>query len=671
VSPRLHRNEQSPRILRPAFVLLTNLLVAGCGTTSDTPERESLQAFGSCGDLERHIKDDATRRMNEQIDQFLRGVYPVDSTRGISPPTAAAAAPAATDYSTTNTQERGVDEPDIVKNDGSRLFVLHAGQLVILRAWPPEALSIESVTALNPPATDSWTDSVATDMLLDGNTLVVFSNNPVFYYLRQTAGTFAPGGGAPAQVRMSVFDVSRATPVKLYELSLAESYMTARRTGHLVRLVSASGLVGPELQYYPSGSVNWNDRGAVNAAYEALRKANRDKIRKSTLDDWLPRISETFPGAAPRDVTRECSAILAAGAPTSQGLTTVSTVDLAHLSGGAGQTTILSPADVVYASTRSLYVATVRYPWSSDSRANDEARTFIHKLDVSGASVDYEATGSVPGYVADQFSLDEEGAFLRVATTRQGTSNGTVTQAASSGVYVLHSTQGTLSVIGQVTGLAPGETLYAARFLGTRGYLVTFRRVDPLFTLDLLRPSDPRVAGELKVPGFSTYLHPLDDQHLLTIGREVSEDGRTQGGVMLEVFDVGDLKNPRLQHKLAVGTTRSGSSDAGYDHKAFNFFSSRNLLAIPYSDYTSSARGYSYRSSIEVFRVTPQDGIQPLGSVDHDGVAGSQTYPGWSPQVRRSVMMEDFVYSISSSGVKVNDTRAAMRTVATVPLPQP
>jgi len=223
-------------------------------------------------------------------------------------------------------------------------------------------------------------------------------------------------------------------------------------------------------------------------------------------------------------------------------------------------------------------------------------------------------------------------------------------------------------VAGELTGLAAGERIFSARFEGPRGYVVTFRQIDPLFTLDLSDPSRPRAVGELKVPGFSTYLHPMGEDHVLAIGREVVD--RTQGqafaGVALQVFDVSNFADPRLLHKHVLGTAGS-QSDALYDHKAFNFFAARALLGIPFSDW---APGRAFRSSLDVFRVTTAGGITPLGSVDHSDLVapGASSGYGWTPYVRRSVMIDDFVYSISSGGLKVS-TAGDFRSVAVVPFP--
>jgi hypothetical protein len=205
---------------------------------------------------------------------------------------------------------------------------------------------------------------------------------------------------------------------------------------------------------------------------------------------------------------------------------------------------------------------------------------------------------------------------------------------------------------------------------------VTYRVVDPLFTIDVSDPRQPRQVGELKVPGFSTYLHPIDPNHLLAIGRETAETangGVRVVGLALQVFDVSDFASPRLMHKRVFGTWGS-SSEAENDHKAFNYFPARGVLAIPFSDWSQS-RANGFQSSLELFRVSLAGGIVPAGSVDHRDLNRPAAYQGYpwpySPRVRRSIMMEDFVYSISMGGVKVSPVDGPGRTLVALPLPDP
>ncbi|UCE30719.1 MAG: beta-propeller domain-containing protein, partial [Burkholderiales bacterium] len=235
---------------------------------------------------------------------------------------------------------------------------------------------------------------------------------------------------------------------------------------------------------------------------------------------------------------------------------------------------------------------------------------------------------------------------------------------------------------GRTRDMAPGERVTGSRIVGDRGFVVTFRAIDPLFTLDLSDPSAPRVVAELKVPGFSTYLHPIEADHLLAIGTYVPEpqpgerpdpDARA---LQLAIFDVTNLAAPRQTHVELVGTAH-GWSDAQFEHKAFNWFAARQLLAIPFSDWNPApsdgadlAPWGGFTSELRVFAIDAVSGIEPRGAISMNDLYASQGEPAWdwywSPQVRRSVMADDFVYAISDAGIRVADVDELSVPVATV-----
>lgn len=294
--------------------------------------------------------------------------------------------------------------------------------------------------------------------------------------------------------------------------------------------------------------------------------------------------------------------------------------------------------------------------------------THLHKFDLlrDPANPTYVASGTVVGGVLNQFSLDEHNGRLRVATTDER-ANTDWESSRVNHVFILGQAGDLLEVVGSIENLAPGERIYSARFLGDKGYVVTFRQVDPLFALDLADPTNPQVLGELKIPGFSEYMHPLDDTHLLTIGQ--SEDRN----LALQIFDVTNPAQPVQAHVYSfTGADGYGYSEAQSNHKAFTYFASRKLLAFPFVSYASQGM----RSSLELFRIDVAEGIQPVGSIDHSPLFGPEEQSGYcggfyGVQVRRGVFMDDFVYSISYAGVMAHDTRDLATPIATLPLEAP
>jgi uncharacterized secreted protein with C-terminal beta-propeller domain len=242
-------------------------------------------------------------------------------------------------------------------------------------------------------------------------------------------------------------------------------------------------------------------------------------------------------------------------------------------------------------------------------------------------------------------------------------------------VSVLAERAGALRLIGQTEELSPGERITSVRFIGQRGFAVTFRQVDPLITIDLSDPEHPRKVGELIVPGFSTYIHPLDDRYLLTLGQYLPENGdRRARAIKLSIFDVADLSRPIEKFTQLVGTAW-GWSEAVYEHKAFNYFPDQKLLAIPFSDWNSTVNCGTYwcafASDLRVFQIDPTSGIQFKGAVEMRDLYESAREPSWSyywaPHVRRSVLADNVAYAISDAGIRVADVdslSSAIRTIA-------
>ncbi len=320
-----------------------------------------------------------------------------------------------------------------------------------------------------------------------------------------------------------------------------------------------------------------------------------------------------------------------------------------------------------------------------------QSNTHIHKFEfkTDAKFPNYVASGTVTGAVKDQFSMDDKDGYLRVATTENRqyvTVDGQYVQpdfntTENAGkpivrpnqvnhLFVLGQNGPWLDQAGDAGEIAPNETLQSVRFVDGRGYVVTFRRVDPLFVYDLQNPKAPTLLAALTIPGFSEYMHPLDQNHLLTIGRNATATGQTQG-LELKVFDVTNGANPIVQHKFTYSSAEYGNSEAEYDHKAFTYFDDKQLLAFPYYSYGSS----TMRSSLEIFKVDLATGFNKLGSIDHTPLLDKnpQGYCGgyFAPSVRRGVFLENVVYSVSYGGIVAKDANNLLGAGNQVALPSP
>ena len=340
---------------------------------------------------------------------------------------------------------------------------------------------------------------------------------------------------------------------------------------------------------------------------------------------------------------------------------TVLTIDMSRGLPAVDADALMTSADTVYASKDSLYVATQRFtpPPASPDQPPPRVTTAIHRFDTTSPSrTTYRASGEVPGYVLNQWSLSEYRGVLRVATTQDPEWwPGRPAAESESGVTTLAERGGALVPLGSVGGLGRGERIQGVRFVDDTGYVVTFRQTDPLYTVDLSDPAHPRVRGELKILGYSAYLHPLGPDLLLGVGQDATEEGRRLG-TQLSVFDVSDLSDSAARpaaaprRGLVVGrrvrpprVPLLGAAQAGGDPAA---------LRTP--SRCSSAR----------------PGSRSAATASPRSAASSTTGATGRREVERSVVVGDRLFTVSGLGVKANDLGTfADLARAEFPLPEP
>jgi len=276
-------------------------------------------------------------------------------------------------------------------------------------------------------------------------------------------------------------------------------------------------------------------------------------------------------------------------------------------------------------------------------RSMPQPRTEIYKFDLSQPGQPrYAASGAVDGWLLNQYSMSEWEGHLRVATTT-GDPWGAATRQSESTVYVLAQRGEALARVGSVGGLGAGEQIYSVRFVGPVGYVVTFRQTDPLYTLDLSDPTSPEVIGELKITGYSAYLHPLDAGRLLGIGQEADERGVVQG-TQVSLFDVSDLADPT---RLAQHHIRYGNSEAEFDPHAFLWWPAQRLLVVPLTVYDRE-RGDQPEAGTLLLRVGDAS-ISEVATISHPRT--EQDGYEYYPQIRRSLVVGDTLWTVSDAGL--------------------
>ncbi|HJU96422.1 MAG TPA: beta-propeller domain-containing protein, partial [Jiangellaceae bacterium] len=481
-------------------------------------------------------------------------------------------------YSTTNTHEIGVDEPDLVKTDGRRIVTVTGDTLHVIDA---ESRTLTGELELDDRHGDVW---YSEQMLLSGDHALVIGYGMVDV-ARSGVESFADVemSYVPEGTRLVLVDLS-GDPEIVGTMDLDGAFVDARQVGSTVRMIVRSG---PRIDWTYA---QWSPTETALHEAEALA-ANRQLLGRSTIEDWLPRFVATDDAGERSDgLLVECEDVSHPQEYLGTSMLTVVTLDLTGDLSPEGSVTVVADGQTVYGTGDSLYIAGYHggspMPFKLTAAGPlpvADPGTEIHKFDVSEpGSPQYVASGRVDGSLLNQYSLSEYDGHLRVATTTDPWTDGVPPDdggvaPSESGVSVLAQQGDRLVEVGSVGGLGKGERIYAVRFLGPVGYVVTFRQVDPLYTLDLTDPASPHVVGELKIPGYSAYLHPVDDDRLLGVGQNADEQGMTLGA-QVSLFDVCDPAEPS---RLDTYTLPGGWSDAEYDPHAFLYWPTDGLVVIP------------------------------------------------------------------------------------------
>ena len=463
---------------------------------------------------------------------------------------------AAGDHSTTNTQVEGVDEADIIKTDGRYIYMLSRDVVHIVKAGGTMELAAKvTLEEGNYPQ----------EMYVDGDRLVIIgsSHSGEVYPLARTGEAVADIGIWPNFKSLTfaqVYDISDMDNVRLFRsFEIEGSLTTSRKQGDYLYLLS-------NLTMW-----NWGD-GEVRPMM-----GENGKLAPMPVDDIM-----IMPG-------RPAEAYL-----------TLTAINVADDTEPVSSETIAGSGYTAYMSNSAMYIALNSWDYDVDAKLD------IARFTIQAGSIGYTGSGQVKGWLNNQFSMDVHKGYLRVATTSWNERQ----SQNENNLYVLDDG---MQTTGAILGFAPDERIYSARFMGDRGYVVTFRQVDPLFVFDLSDPNNPRITGELKVPGFSSYLHPISESVLLGVGSDVKDvyvkDGsgkeviisQQTGGIKLSLFDVSDMGKPREIDSLVIGDR--GYTELQYNHKAAMFKENQSLVAFP-----ANLSSYDYKESWEGALVVSYDG---------------------------------------------------------------
>lgn len=531
------------------------------------------------------------------------------------------------DFSGTNNQEDGVDEPDYVKTDGSRILTMTQGVFTYVDIDGDEATIRGSLRL----------DHQTQEMLIVGDTAYLFGTSygeEIYFeddvarqestdaeaHLLDDIALPSPRSFHGPTVSVIELDISSAdSPTVVSTLKVEGHYLSARKVGNTISVALQSdqhdlGFV------FPQGS-NGED---------AAERVNREIVAETDLADWLPSYSLRVNDDTTSGQLTDCANVHAPQEFSGFGSLSVLTIDGESGLDTPGAASVLASGQNVYASSNSMWISTNQwYDWEildENERAatEDSYTTQIHGFEIGSATPEYLASGTVRGHLLNQFSLSEYDGVLRVAST-DGSPWG-AGQDSESFVTTFDIAENELRQLGQVGDMGKGEQIFAVRFVGEVGYVVTFRQTDPFYTVDLSDPANPQVLGELKITGFSGQLHPLGPDHVLGIGQEATNEGRTTGA-KVTLFDVSDLANPI---DVANWTVDNSWSDAQWDHKAFLWWPQENLAVLPVQNWQEQFFGaVAFRIDLDEGTITEAGRIEHLpdendrlGQTDCDVLAG-------------------------------------------------
>lgn len=558
-------------------------------------ESEDLRSFKSYEEFKEFVNNSYNNRTYYYGDEEKSTNMMADDSSG------------GTDYSTTNVQVKGVDEADIVKTDGEYIYTISDGKIIIVKAYPTSELSV--VSEIKP-------DNYFFELFINKNKLIVFESENNYRYLYDEV--FYPFSYSPS-VNIKIYDISDKSKPRLSQnVSVSGGYFDSRMIGDFIYVITHQNI------YYYDDNItmpiieNDNVRTKINAT--EIKYFNNSETSYSFLYTNIISVN----------------------------------LDSEDINFNA----FLLSSQNMYVSPGNIYLTYNKY-------FNGNQTTVINRFTIIDGIIKYTGVGNVNGNILNQFSMDEYNQHFRIATTA-GNVWGTGESTSLNHLYILDEH---LDIVGKVENLAKGERIYSARFMGKRAYIVTFKKVDPLFVIDVENPKNPKVLGYLKITGYSDYLHPYDENHIIGIGKETkggNEQFSWYQGVKVSLFDVSNVSNPIETAKIEIGDRGTGS-DALYDHKAVLFSKNRNLLVLPIrlaeineskydGEVPDNAYGEFVWSGAFVLNIDKNE-ISERGRITHDENNTEQDrygYYGGSYNIKRSLYIENNLYTISNSMIKVN-----------------
>lgn len=508
--------------------------------------------------------------------------------------------------SETNIQVQNVDESDIVKVDGNYIYYVAEKKILIIDAQNGENSS--------KIAEISYEEFNPREIYVENDKLIVIGNETEIYSATCKVATDSSTMNdiaRPANFKsgMILYDISNIKePKEIRRVMVEGSYLSSRMIENNIYFVANQHLYTSAIARYEIKDLNEDDykpKYYDTAISEDEKCIDYDRIY--SLD------------------SQDTNYLILAGL-------NIENNEEADIK------TFLGAGQYIYASEKNMYIATNKQQYGAGYELLG-GTTHILKFSLEDGKFIFKSDTNIEGQVNNQFSMDENGEYFRIATTSGNLWN--ITKDTKNNLYVLNDK---LEVVGKITGFAPDEKIYSVRYVGDKAYVVTFKQTDPLFVIDLSNLVNPQILGELKLPGYSTYLHPYDETHLIGFGYETKENGTrvTTDGLKMVMFDISDFRNPQVLFKVNIGD-RYTSSELLYNHKALLYSKEKNIIAFPLNSYSKGKTN----SSATIYQIDLNQGFVLKGEI-------TTTIDNmYLEKIERIVFVNDYYYTLSKKLVKV------------------
>lgn len=549
---------------------------------------------------------------------YIDDMLSVDSITNANSKNKTATNEVANDYSKTNTQVQGVDEADIVKTDGTYIYYLTNEKLTIINT--------ENASQMKEMSTIKFDETFTPEeIFLNNDKIIVIGKRYEYDKTERKIGIdedfLYPNYMDKTYTSAKLYNVKdKINPTLERTVEVEGDYLTARMIGSNVYIASNKYI------YY---------------AYIC----NTYKSTELNEDDFKPHYLDTATSNETKSINFDCIYYI----PEFEDTNYLNIVAFNITNNQeANVESYLGAGEEIYASKENLYVTKTKYDYERKNKTS--ITTEIYKFNLNNANCTFAKAGDVPGSVLNQFSMDECNGYFRIATTDSTSWN---SESNTNNLYVLNEN---LETIGKIEGLAKGERIYSVRFMGNRAYMVTFVETDPLFVIDLSNPTTPTVLGELKIPGYSKYLHPYDETHLIGIGEDTEVvnygygDRVVTNGMKMAMFDVTDPNNPQELYNVKIGE-KGTYSELLYNHKALLFSKEKNIIAFPIS-ITDNDYKVTFQGAI-VYGVSLEKGFELKTKISNSATDYDRYYS--RNRVERIIYIKDTLFTLSNGLIKAVD----------------